>query len=176
MIFISVIVYNVMNISEYIRKRTDESVDYIRKQELFEAIRPIVHSTLLHEAESKKGEGKNKIKIDDLVDKLMKNKTFKKKAMQYLTDEDAFNGWSDNLDGKTYTPLDNMSDGAKRRNVTQRLKDKKINYAPISYELWPDMTPDAARSWFSKKVDGKNASFSDEEIAKIYKLLNDRIS
>ena len=114
-----------------------------------------------------------KIKIGALVQKLMDNPEFKQKAIDYLNNEADFNGWSDKLNGKTYSSLDNQSDGSKRRTVTQRLKDKKIDYAPIAYELWPDMTEDAARSWFSKKVDGRDGeSFSDQEISKIYHLLN----
>ena len=77
------------------------------------------------------------------------------------------------MNSKTYSSIDNQADGSKRRTVTQRLKDKKIDYAPIAYELWPDMTEDAARSWFSKKVDGRDGeSFTDQEISKIYNLLN----
>jgi hypothetical protein len=105
----------------------------------------------------------------------MSNDKFKKKAMKYLTDEDAYDGWSNNLNGKKYTSLSNLSDGSKRREVTQRLKDDKIKYAPMAYELWPEMSEDAARSWFSKKVDGKNESFSDEEIETLYSLLNNKL-
>jgi len=119
---------------------------------------------------------KPKLKVtDDLVKQLMSNDKFKKKAMKYLTDKDAYDGWSDNLKGKKYTSLSNLSDGSKRREVTQRLKDDKIKYAPMAYELWPEMSEDAARSWFSKKVDGKNESFSDEEIETLYSLLNNKL-
>lgn len=119
---------------------------------------------------------KPKLKVtDELVKQLMSNDKFKKKAMKYMTDEDAYDGWSDNLKGKKYTSLSNLSDGSKRREVTQRLKDDKIKYAPMAYELWPEMSEDAARSWFSKKVDGKNESFSDEEIETLYSLLNNKL-
>ena len=116
-----------------------------------------------------------KVSVDKLVDKLMKNDTFKKKAREYLKDTDAYNSWTSNLDGKKYSKLDNQSQGSKRRTVTQRLKDEKINYAPLAYKLWPEMSEDAARSWFSKKVSGKNESFSDDEISKLYNLLNNII-
>lgn len=126
--------------------------------------------------ESQKGNKKQKLKItDELVDKLMSNDNFKKKVMKRLTDEDAYDGWSNSLKGKKYTSLSNLSDGSKRREVTQRLKDDKIKYAPMAYELWPEMSEDAARSWFSKKVDGKNESFSDEEIETLYSLLNNKL-
>lgn len=126
--------------------------------------------------EKQEGNKKQKIKVtDELVKQLMSNDKFKKKAMKYLTDEDAYDGWSDNLKGKKYTSLSNLSDDSKRREVTQRLKDDKIKYAPMAYELWPEMSEDAARSWFSKKVDGKNESFSDEEIETLYSLLNNKL-
>lgn len=153
--------------------------------QLTESIRPIVASILMESiveakkpkyAQSSKERNGGKIKISTLVKKLMKNPEFKKKAAEYLTDQDAYNGWSDNLKGKTYSTLDNLADGSKRRTVSQKLKDKKIDYAPIAYELWPNMSQDAARSWFSKKVDGKNVSFSDDEISKIYNLLNNTIN
>lgn len=130
----------------------------------------------IEDVKNKKEGKKQKIKVtDDLVKQLMSNDKFKKKAMKYLTDEDAYDGWSNNLNGKKYTSLSNLSDGSKRREVTQRLKDDKIKYAPMAYELWPEMSEDAARSWFSKKVDGKNESFSDEEIETLYSLLNNKL-
>lgn len=141
-----------------------------------ECLKPIVSSVLKESIAEEKAKGNKKIKIKDLAAKLMKDERFRKAAMKFMTDEDAYNGWTDALDGKTYDRLDNMSNGAKRRIVTQRLKDKKIDYAPIAYELWPDMSEDAARSWFSKKVSGKNESFTDEEVSQIYTLLNNTLT
>lgn len=157
------------------------------KQRLFENIRPYVAKALYEslwekkqaeqEENSEKTNKKDKssVKIDDLVKKLMKNKEFKKKAMQYLNDEDAYDGWTEELGDQKYTTLSNLSDGSKRRIVTQRLKDKKIDWAPLAYELWPNMTEDAARSWFSKKVSGKKAEFTDEEVSALYRLLNNTV-
>jgi hypothetical protein len=157
------------------------------KQRLFENIRPYVAKALYEslwekkqaeqEENSEKTNKKDKssVKIDDLVKKLMKNKEFKKKAMQYLNDEDAYDGWTEELGDQKYTSLSNLSDGSKRRIVTQRLKDKKIDWAPLAYELWPNMTEDAARSWFSKKVAGKKAEFTDEEVSALYRLLNNTV-
>jgi hypothetical protein len=85
-----------------------------------------------------------------------------------------YDGWTNKE--KTYTSLDNMSDGSKRRIVTQRLEDEKIDWAPMAYKLWPNMTEDAARSWFSKKVAGKGGEqFTDEEISTLFNLLNNKI-
>lgn len=157
------------------------------KQRLFENIRPYVAKALYESlwekkqaeqeenSENTKKKNKSSVKIDDLVKKLMKNKEFKKKAMQYLNDEDAYDGWTEELGDQKYTSLSNLSDGSKRRIVTQRLKDKKIDWAPLAYELWPNMTEDAARSWFSKKVAGKKAEFTDEEVSALYRLLNNTV-
>ena len=69
-----------------------------------------------------------------------------------------------------------MSDGSKRRIVTQRLEDEKMDWAPMAYRLWPDMTEDAARSWFSKKVAGRGGeSFTDDEISQLFNMLNNKI-
>jgi hypothetical protein len=157
------------------------------KQRLFENIRPYVAKALYESLwekkqaeqeennENSKKKDKSSVKIDDLVKKLMKNKEFKKKAIQYLNDEDAYDGWTEELGDQKYTSLSNLSDGSKRRIVTQRLKDKKIDWAPLAYELWPNMTEDAARSWFSKKVAGKKAEFTDEEVSALYRLLNNTV-
>ena len=158
------------------------------QQQLFENIRPYVAQAIyesLWEKQQQKSENesdetenpksKSSVKIDDLVKKLMKNKEFKKKAMEYLTDEDAYDGWTEELGDQKYSSLSNLSDGSKRRIVTQRLKDKKIDWAPLAYELWPQMSEDAARSWFSKKVAGKKAEFSDEEVSTLYRLLNNTV-
>ena len=159
-----------MNAKTYISNIVNETIQQIKEENFRKSIRPIIAEAVM---EQKGG----KIKVGDLVDKLMKNPEFKKKAADYLKNDDEFDGWAKNLNGKTYSSLDNQSDGSKRRTVTQRLKDKKIDYAPMAYELWPDMTEDAARSWFSKKVDGRGGeSFSDEEISKLYNLLNNVIS
>lgn len=154
-------------------------------QHFFQAIRPHVAKALYEcilerhmLSENKKNDKKSKkdsVDMDKLVKKLMKNEDFKTKAIQFLTDEDAMDSWVDELGGQTYTALSNLSDGAKRRIVTLRLKDKKIDWAPLAYKLWPHMTEDAARSWFSKKVAGKNAKFSDEELSELYGLLNNTV-
>lgn len=163
-----------MELKDYINNAITESVNRQKEEDLKESLRPMILEAF-QESFKKENNHTGKIKISALVDKLMKNPEFKKKAMEYLTDKDAYDGWSDNIGKNKYTSLDNLSDGAKRRIVTQRLKDRKIDYAPIAYELWPNMSEDAARSWFSKKVDGKKVSFTDEEVSKIFMLLNNTL-
>ena len=159
-----------MKISDYINGVYKTSMSKL-------TIERIIKESIEEVKQEKQEEKKNKkLKVtDDLVKQLMSNDKFKKKAMKYLTDEDAYDGWSNSLKDEKYTSLSNLSDGSKRREVTQRLKDDKIKYAPMAYELWPEMSEDAARSWFSKKVDGKNESFSDEEIETLYSLLNNKL-
>ena len=157
-----------MNIKEYISGIVNECVQENQNNLLRESIRPMIAEAV----EEMGKENNGKIKVGALVKKLMQNPEFKQKATEYLKKEDGnFDGWANSLNGKKYSSLDNMSDGSKRRTVSQLLKDKKIDYAPIAYKLWPDMSEDAARSWFSKKVDGKNESFTDEEISKVYSML-----
>lgn len=168
-----------MEIKEYINSLVNECFEERSENILRENIKPLVAQVLTESLEEKKrftsDKKGGKIKASTLVKKLMKNPKFREAARQYLSDEDAYNGWTDSLNGKKYSTLDNLSDGSKRRIVSQRLKDKKIDYAPIAYKLWPNMSQDAARSWFSKKVDGKNVSFTDEEISAIFSLLNNTI-
>lgn len=77
------------------------------------------------------------------------------------------------LNGERYTKTGNLSDGSKRKIVTQKLDNEAIDHAPLAEELFSDMSPDAARSYFSKKFNGKGGlSFSDKEIEWLYDKLN----
>ena len=153
-----------MDTRTYISGIINESIRQLREDKLRETVKSCIAEAIIQEGK--------KVKVGELVDKLMKNDKFKESVIDYLQNDDDFDGWANSLNGKKYTALGNQSDASKRRTVTQRLKDKKIDYAPIAYKLWPNMSQDAARSWFSKKVDGKNESFTDEEVATIYNLLN----
>lgn len=159
-----------MDAKTYISNIVNETIQQIKEDNFRDSIKPMVAEAVMEDGKS------GKIKVGALVKKLMSNPEFKQKAADYLKNDNDFDGWANSLNGKKYSSLDNQSDGSKRRTVTQRLKDRKIDYAPIAYELWPSMSQDAARSWFSKKVDGKNESFTDEEISKIYNLLNNIMS
>jgi hypothetical protein len=162
-----------MTIKNYIQDKLNESVENKQKQTLLESIKPYIANELREAAKNSKDK---KIKVEDLVKTLMDNEKFKEKTIEFLSNDKStdFN-WTANLGDKKYTKLDNLSNGAKRRTVSQRLKDEKIKYAPLAEKLWPEMSPDAARSWFSKKVDGKNERFSDEEVAQLYLMLNNPI-
>lgn len=169
-----------MNTKTYIDKLVRECVRERKEEILKEAIRPIVAQTLYEfRVDGGSNNGKGKASASALVRKLMKNPNFKKAAQSYLgniegSDKKDYDGWTNNE--KTYTELTNMPDGSKRRIVTQRLADEKMNWAPMAYRLWPDMTEDAARSWFSKKVAGKGGEeFSDEEISELFNMLNNKI-
>lgn len=172
-----------MDTKTYIKNLVRECVEQKQDDMLREAIRPLVAETLKEsfmEANNAENGGNGKISVKALVKKLMTNPKFKNAAKTYLSKEDGtfnkkdYDGWADS--DKTYTAFDNVSDGSKRRIVTQRLSDKKMDWAPMAYELWPDMTEDAARSWFSKKVAGKGGEeFTDDEISALYQMLNNKM-
>lgn len=44
-------------------------------------------------------------------------------------------------------------------------------YSQLSYTLWPDMSEDAARSYFSKKANG-DREWTEDEILKLYQIMN----
>ena len=133
-----------MNTKTYIDKLVRECVRERKEEILKEAIRPIVAQTLYEfRVDGGSNNGKGKASASALVRKLMKNPNFKKAAQSYLEKTEGpgkndYDGWTNNE--KTYTTLDQMPDGSKRRIVTQRLADKKMDWAPMAYRLWPDMT------------------------------------
>lgn len=166
-------------IKNYISRLVCECIHTNEEEQLRESIRPLVAKALLesiYEKEDDNGDDDNDSEIEDTVEKLMQDPDFKKKAIEYLEDDDAMDSWTDKLGDKSYDKLDNMSDGAKRRIVSQLLQDEKINHAPLAYALWPSMSEDAARSWFAKKVNGSGGEeFSDEEYAQLYTLLHNKL-
>lgn len=169
-----------MDTKTYIKSLVKECVEAKKEETLKESIKPIVTEMLKEsfmEANDGESTGSGKINVKALVKKLMKNPKFKSAAKSYLSKHDDYDGQSNKSNHETYSSLDNMSDGAKRRIVAQRLSDKKMNWAPMAYRLWPDMSEDAARSWFSKKVAGKGGErFTDEEVSTLFSLLNNKIS
>lgn len=70
--------------------------------------------------------------------------------------------------------------GMKRNAVMKALKDPKYNHAQLSYNLWPNMDKDTARSLFSKMAtgtpdnDGVVRHFSDEDVNSLYQLIRKR--
>lgn len=65
----------------------------------------------------------------------------------------------------------------KEQEVIQWLKDDQENNAAVARELWPNKDEDAARSEFSKKVRGKDASgkpysFDAEDVNRLYNIKN----
>lgn len=63
------------------------------------------------------------------------------------------------------------SDAAnKRKQVTQLLRDPKINMAELGRDLYPDMSDDASRSLISKKSRGVRELTPDEIITLYQKL------
>ena len=68
----------------------------------------------------------------------------------------------------------------KKSIVLQWLDTAQELHSVLSYELWPDVDEDSARSEFSKKYRGEDAnhkkySFTDEEINGLYSMREDFI-
>lgn len=69
------------------------------------------------------------------------------------------------------------SDAAnKRKQVTQLLRDPKINMAELGRDLYPDMSDDASRSLISKKSRGVRELTPDEIITLYQKLKGTKAS
>ena len=69
------------------------------------------------------------------------------------------------------------SDAAnKRKQVTQLLRDPKINMAELGRDLYPDMSDDASRSLISKKSRGIRELTPDEIITLYQKLKGTKAS
>lgn len=69
------------------------------------------------------------------------------------------------------------SDAAnKRKQVTQLLRDPKINMAELGRDLYPDMSDDASRSLISKKSRGVRELTPDEIITLYQKLKGTKVS
>lgn len=92
-------------------------------------------------------------------------------------DEDDKNDEGDDVFKKAETDNDNHNanndkvDSEIEAEVMKWLDSAQQLHSVLSYDLFPDMTDDAARSYFSKKwrgVEGK--SFNDKEINRLYDL------
>ncbi len=69
------------------------------------------------------------------------------------------------------------SDAAnKRKQVTQLLRDPKINMAELGRDLYPEMSDDASRSLISKKSRGVRELTPDEIITLYQKLKGTKVS
>ncbi len=64
----------------------------------------------------------------------------------------------------------------KRKQVTQLLRDPKINMAELGRDLYPDMSDDASRSLISKKSRGVRELTPDEIITLYQKLKGTKVS
>lgn len=69
---------------------------------------------------------------------------------------------------------------SKRNNVMKWLDSAQELHSVLSYDLWPDLDKDSARSEFSKKYNGEDANgkeydFTDSEINTLYNMRDDFI-
>lgn len=70
---------------------------------------------------------------------------------------------------------------SKRESVMKWLDTAQELHSVLSYELWPELDKDTARSEFSKKyrgedADGNSYSFDDDDITKLYNMKDDFIN
>ena len=90
----------------------------------------------------------------------------KEKSRDYDRDEDREGG--------------NKEISSKKESVLKWLDTAQELHSVLSYELWPDMDEDTARSLFSKKYrghddDGNSYHFDDDEINDLYNMRDDFI-
>jgi hypothetical protein len=104
------------------------------------------------------------------------------KRVYDMLNESVFEGEED--DDKSDSKSENndfgdvkKSDAAnKRKQVTQLLRDPKINMAELGRDLYPDMSDDASRSLISKKSRGVRELTPDEIITLYQKLKGTKAS
>jgi hypothetical protein len=104
------------------------------------------------------------------------------KRVYAMLNESVFEGEED--DDKSDSKSENndfgdikKSDAAnKRKQVTQLLRDPKINMAELGRDLYPDMSDDASRSLISKKSRGVRELTPDEIITLYQKLKGTKAS
>lgn len=70
---------------------------------------------------------------------------------------------------------------SKRDDVMKWLDSAQELHSVLSYDLWPDLDKDSARSEFSKKYNGEDANgkeydFTDSEINTLYNMRDDFIN
>lgn len=70
---------------------------------------------------------------------------------------------------------------SKRNDVMKWLDSAQELHSVLSYDLWPDLDKDSARSEFSKKYNGEDANgkeydFTDGEINTLYNMRDDFIN
>ena len=70
---------------------------------------------------------------------------------------------------------------SKRNDVMKWLDSAQELHSVLSYDLWPDLDKDSARSEFSKKYNGEDANgkeydFTDSEINTLYNMRDDFIN
>lgn len=98
-----------------------------------------------------------------------------------MLNESVFEGEDDEKSDKKSENNDfgdiKKSDAAnKRKQVTQLLRDPKINMAELGRDLYPDMSDDASRSLISKKSRGVRELTPDEIITLYQKLKGTKAS
>lgn len=104
------------------------------------------------------------------------------KRIYAMLNESVFEGEDDdnNSDSKSknndFGDIKKSDAANKRKQVTQLLRDPKINMAELGRDLYPDMSDDASRSLISKKSRGIRELTPDEIITLYQKLKGTKAS
>lgn len=151
-------------LKESIRRMVKEALQDLMENHRFTKARTHVSDIL-------KKDDDERLKYNkELSYKLFPNKTSRnRKEKQELTEHYSF--------FNMITEDDNQSDiGSKRNFIMSVLKhndNDKYDHAHLAYQLWPNMSKDAARSYFSKCVRGER-DFSDNDITRLFNMLRSK--
>ena len=102
------------------------------------------------------------------------------KRVYAMLNESVFEGDDEKSDKKSenndFGDVKKSDAANKRKQVTQLLRDPKINMAELGRDLYPDMSDDASRSLISKKSRGVRELTPDEIITLYQKLKGTKVS
>jgi hypothetical protein len=120
---------------------------------------------------------KQKTLLENHIYRMLKESIFENGFPEnfYLEKKDKHEEHDDDDDVKPSHESDD-GDVTGRREIVLKWLDSDLElHSVLSYELWPGKNEDSARSLFSKKYrghddDGKEYSFTDEEINTLYNL------
>ena len=102
------------------------------------------------------------------------------KRVYAMLNESVFEGDDEKSDKKSenndFGDVKKSDAANKRKQVTQLLRDPKINMAELGRDLYPDMSDDASRSLISKKSRGVRELTPDEIITLYQKLKGTKVN
>lgn len=113
---------------------------------------------------------RNNNKLDNIIAESIKECTLRKQVREIVSEE-VHKYISRRINEK-------KGEGKVSAKMRQTIKSwltgktgDNLLYSQLSYTLWPKMSEDAARSYFSKKANG-DREWTDDEILKLYQIMN----